>query len=161
MHRQRPRALKHRVPMPPRPVILFLRERAQKAPRPSLSDRRQHDLLHLIQQPRFKQHPLLSFIQCLRRKQTQSMYLNRSPIHLIWAHHWLFSLNRQLPSLFKVKYRSQNLTDDLFYKYHRHPWKFSVEDIPSATPADQIIVQASSPCQIQEIALKQVSRPIY
>ena len=43
--------------MPLSPVKLHLRERVQRAPRPSQSDRRQHHPLHLIRHPRSKQHP--------------------------------------------------------------------------------------------------------
>ena len=40
---------------------------------------------------------------------------------------------------------------------YNHPCNFSAEVTPSATLADQAIVPAASPCQRQEIALKQVS----
>ena len=91
VHRQRPKVLDHRVPMPPSPVKLHPRERAQKVPRLSQSDRRQHHPLHLVQHPRSEQH-LLYLIQCprckkyllllsqhLKRKPAQPMCLNRSP----------------------------------------------------------------------------------
>ena len=54
VYRQRPRVLKHQVPIPPSPVKLYLRERIQRAPRPSQSDIRQHHHLHLVQYPQSK-----------------------------------------------------------------------------------------------------------
>jgi hypothetical protein len=49
---------------------------------------------------------------------------------------------------------------NLFISYN-HPYNFSAEVIPSATPADQTTIPAASPRQRQEIALKQVSYPIF
>ena len=46
--------------------------------------------------------------QCPRRKQTWPTCLNRSSTQLTWAPHRPFPLSRQLLSLLKVKYQSQN-----------------------------------------------------
>jgi hypothetical protein len=89
------------------------------------------------------------------------MYLNRLPIRLIWAHHRSSLQSRQSPYLLKVKYRSHNYYQWIYLYTIIIPVTFLAKIIPSATPADQIIVPAASPCQRQEIALKQVSYPIF
>ena len=49
--------------------------------------------------------------------------------------------------------------DLLFTLFYNYPCYFSVDIVPSATPADQPIVSAASPRQRRETTLKQVSDP--
>jgi hypothetical protein len=92
----------------------------------------------------------------------QLTWVDKQLARQVQLHHRQFPRLKQSSFLLRVTYFNNTATNELtLIQPHNSSCLLSVDVVPSATLADQPTAPSASSSQRQEIALKQVSHPIF